>query len=80
MLRLCVTFEEIAKLSSKVAIAFYIPTGMKLGIFRCFDYSYSRGWASQVVLVVKNQPTHEGDIRDMDLIPELGRSPGEGAW
>ena len=47
-----------------MAVAFYIPTGTKLGIFRCFDYSYSRGWASQVALVVKNQPAHEGDIRD----------------
>ena len=32
-------------------------------------------WASQV-LVVKNLPAIEGDIRDMGLIPGLGRSPG----
>ena len=30
--------------------------------------------ASQVVLVVKNSPTHAGDIRDMGSIPGLGRS------
>ena len=34
--------------------------------------------ASQVVLVVKNTPASEGDIRDVSLIPGWGRSPGEG--
>ena len=34
--------------------------------------------ASQVVLVVKNLPANAGDIGNMGLIPELGRSPGEG--
>ena len=33
---------------------------------------------SQVVLVVKNPPANAGDARDMGLIPESGRSPGEG--
>ena len=28
--------------------------------------------------VVKNPPTNAGDARDMGLIPESGRSPGEG--
>ena len=32
----------------------------------------------QVVLVVKNLPANVGDIRDMDSIPGLGRSPGGG--
>ena len=27
--------------------------------------------------VVKNPPTNAGDPRDMDSIPELGRSPGD---
>ena len=31
---------------------------------------------SQVALVVKNPPANAGDIRDMGLIPGLGRSPG----
>ena len=35
-------------------------------------------WASQVVLVLKNLPSNAGDIRDMDSIPGLGRSPREG--
>ena len=35
-------------------------------------------WASRVVLVVKNPPANAGDLRDMGLIPGLGRSPGEG--
>ena len=34
--------------------------------------------ASQVVLVVKNPPANTGDIRDVDSIPESGRSPRGG--
>ena len=34
--------------------------------------------ASQVVLVVKNLPANEGDIRYVSLIPGLGRSSEEG--
>ena len=33
-------------------------------------------WASQVALVVKNPPANAGDVRDVGLIPGLGRSPG----
>ena len=36
------------------------------------------GWASQVVLVVKNLPDNAGDKRDMGLIPGWGGSPGGG--
>jgi len=32
--------------------------------------------ASQVALVIKNPPANAGDIRDADLIPGSGRSPG----
>ena len=35
-------------------------------------------WASQMALVVKNPPADAGDIRDVDSIPGLGRSPGGG--
>ena len=28
--------------------------------------------------MVRNQPANAGDIRDTDLIPGLGRSPGKG--
>ena len=31
-----------------------------------------------VTLVVKNLPAKAGDVRNADLIPGLGRSPGEG--
>ena len=31
-----------------------------------------------MALVVKNLPASEGDVRDMGLIPEFGRSPGGG--
>ena len=34
--------------------------------------------SSQVVLVVKNPPANAGVIKDVGLIPGLGRSPGEG--
>ena len=34
--------------------------------------------ASLVVVVVKNLPANAGDIRDTDLIPRSGRSPGGG--
>ena len=39
---------------------------------------YTRTRASQVARVVKNLPANTGDIRDGDLIPGSGRSPGEG--
>ena len=34
--------------------------------------------ASQMVTVVKSFPANEGDLKDVDLIPGLGRSPGRG--
>ena len=34
--------------------------------------------ASQVALVINNTPANAGGIRDMGLIPGLGRSPGGG--
>jgi len=39
---------------------------------------YLNTGASQVALVVKNQPANARDIRDGDSIPRLGRSPGGG--
>ena len=41
-------------------------------------YLYVNSGASQVEIVVKNTPVYAGDLRDMSLIPGLGRSPGEG--
>ena len=38
----------------------------------------SRTRASQVVLVVKNPPANARDIREVDSIPGLGRSPAGG--
>ena len=32
-------------------------------------------WAYHVVLVVKNPPASDGDIRDADSIPGLGSQP-----
>ena len=35
--------------------------------------------ASQVALAVKNLSPNAGDVRDVGLIPEAGRSPGGGS-
>ena len=35
-------------------------------------------WVSQVILVVKNLPDNAGSLRDVGLIPGLGRSLGGG--
>ena len=43
-----------------------------------FSEKISGLWATQVVLVVKNLTANAGDLRDVGLIPGLGRSPGEG--
>ena len=42
------------------------------------SYGQDDSCASQGALVVKNLPAKAGDIRDEDLIPGLGRSPGGG--
>ena len=39
---------------------------------------YIYRWASQVVVVVKNPAANARDAGDKALIPESGRSPGEG--
>ena len=42
-------------------------------------YIYLTHGAPQVARVIKNLPAHAGDVRDMGLIPGLGRSPGVGS-
>ena len=39
---------------------------------------YNINGASQVALVVRITPAKAGDVRDVGLIPGLGRSPGVG--
>ena len=39
-------------------------------------HTHTHTRASHVVLVVKNPPASAGDVRDVGLIPGLGRSPG----
>ena len=46
--------------------------------FSCRSPPFMHLWASRVVLVVKSSPANAGDIRDVGLVPELGRSPGGG--
>ena len=41
-------------------------------------YVDSPRWASRVALVVNNPPAGAGDVGDVCLIPESGRSPGGG--
>ena len=45
---------------------------------KSMEVIWGSSWASQVALVVKNTPANAGDIRDVGLILESGRSPGEG--
>ena len=57
------------------------PEGYLVNVIKVQNQlSLSKGdqGASQVALVVKNLPGNSGDIRDMGLIPGLGRSPGGG--
>ena len=42
-------------------------------IWICYNL-HNHSWASQVALVVKNLPANAGDIRDVDLIPGLGKA------
>ena len=43
-----------------------------------FGFSSPLRRGSQVVLLVKNPSASAGDLRDLDLIPGLGRAPGGG--
>ena len=53
-----------------------LPLGAALkGSQKLHENLHSFG-ASQMMLVVKNPPANVGDVRDMGLIPGLGRSPG----
>ena len=47
------------------------------GTVGCFMMWCSSG-TSQVAFVVKKLPASAGDLRDISLIPGLGRSPGGG--
>ena len=49
--------------------------GVYINMHKCI---YKHAPASQVVLVGKNPPAKSGDIRDVGLIPGLGRFPGGG--
>ena len=53
---------------------------MLLPIYHAYKLSTSHHLegASQVALVVKNPPANAGDVRDLSLLPELGRFPGGG--
>ena len=59
-----------------------MSTGLKQAFLKniyifIFIFNFIGSWASQVALVVKNLPANAGDVRDVGLIPELERYPGE---
>ena len=47
-------------------------------VFLNYDFLRVCAQASQVALAVKYLPAKAGDIREVDLIPKFGRSPGGG--
>jgi len=53
-------------------------TKHKIYHFHHFNEKISLFWAFWVVLVVKNPLVNEGDLRDSNSIPGLGKSPGGG--
>ena len=53
-----------------------LPSPINMAVF--IKLIYSIPTSSQVALVIKNLPANVADIRDMGLIPGLGKSPGEG--
>ena len=63
----CTVMETISKSKSQLADQKILATNIP-----------NKRLNSQVALVVKNLPANAGDIRDTGLIPELGRSSGEG--
>ena len=50
-------------------------SGLSLPLTEAFQRAQA-GFAKLLVQVVKNLPANAGDIRDLGLIPEWGRSPG----
>ena len=75
--------KEMATHSS--VLAWRIPgTGEPDGLPSMGSHKVGQDWsdlaaaASQVALMVKNSPANAGDVRDVGLLPGLGRSPGEG--
>ena len=76
--------KEIAFLRSRQLFAHKLPV-LQFNVYSFsfffvffFNHGYTNIWASQVALVWKNSPANAGDIRDVGMIPGLGRSPGGG--
>ena len=61
---------------TQTSVVCKVPKGLVMG--GQVDSHCHWGWASQVLLVVKNLPANTGDLRDVGLFHELGRSPGGG--
>ena len=57
-----------------MASALYHNTTIEITIWGAIQ---NKDLPSQVALVVKNLPANAGDVRDVGLIPELERYPGE---
>ena len=80
-LSLSFTFLEIYNVNAWTLYIFYIwRTKFTFALYKLYTFYsiYEVLWASQVALVVKNLPANSGDLREVDSIPGLGRSPGRG--
>ena len=69
--------EELAKITSIIKINKRKRSSKYRKLLHLIFFNLLLG-TSQAVLVVKNPPANAGDIRDVSLIPGLGRSPGGG--
>ena len=80
-LSLSFTCLEIYTVNAWTLYIFYIwRTKFTFALYKWYTFYsiYEVLWASQVALVVKNLPANSGDLREVDSIPGLGRSPGRG--
>ena len=79
--RPCTTYTTLPTYSITLLLTEHTPD-IPLPVPKTGHFSFSplglHMGASQVALMVKNLPASAGDLRDMGLIPESGRSPGGG--
>ena len=69
---------EILLLLSEDQMSFYpLDTSSTFSLSLIFS-NLTMIWASQLVLMIKDLPANAGNVRDVDLIPGWGWSPGGG--
>ena len=78
------SFSDLSSfiVQAEMCLLFFILCNIYIGdhIYKYLSNTvqYSNRGLSQGELVVKNTPANAGDLRDVGLVPELGRSAGEG--